>query len=194
MNIQITLSRAHKVVERLKALMSEQSAIAHQCLTDVSLSSNMVNAGQVNSLNARTAKGLAAIADYERFNAAWGMIRNAVGKANVTSGVSELLTQQETLSRQKGFLSNLSSNNDMNALQITQVADFTPVAATNSGRYNSDSISINMLSDDQRTGIANKLAEITKTIYVISDKVADANANKISFVLDDDLAGLLGLA
>lgn len=192
MEIKITLSRAHKVAERLKGLLAEQSAIACQNLSDVSITLSS-GGSQYPALVARTAAGLAAVTAYNRFNKVLGELRGFVGKVNAAAGVSDLLTQQETLSRQLGFLKSLleQSTGDVNAIQPSQLEFYKPLVVDRPLRE--PSVMVSLLPETHRKELEMAVAEAKKALFIVSDKVADANATKVAITLDEDMAELLGL-
>ena len=119
-------------------------------------------------------------------------LRMAIGKANVSNGVSDLLAQQEALSRSVALMQNVLGRVDVNAIQPSQLADYKPVVV-NERSMREPVVTVAMLSAKERAVIEEQLVAGKKAIFVISDKVADANATKIKFQMEHDLAGLLGL-
>ena len=191
MEVQVTLSRAHKVAERLKGLMNEQGQIAQQSLQDTNVS-GVTGATQITALTDKSLKGFEALSTYARYNEVFANLRMAIGKANVANGVSDLLAKQEALSRSVGLLQNVLGRVDFNAIQPSQLVDYKPVVV-NERSMREPTVSVAMLTAEQRKHVEEQLAAGKKAIFVISDKVADANATKIKFDLEPDLAGLLGL-
>jgi hypothetical protein len=193
MPVQLSLSRAHKVVERLKTLAQEQSQLASQNLADT-LVNGYAGDAQVESMTARASKGLSALTEYARLNSVLGDVRAQIGRANAAHGVGDLLARQETLSRQASLLQVILEQKDVGTLRPSDLQHYKPFNAGEQSMLRSPGVRVRMLSDDQSDQLARTLSGLRKEIFEISDKVADVNASRITLSLDNDLAQTLGLA
>lgn len=189
MQVKITLSRAHKVTERIKALLAELSSTAVYGLANASVP-RYTGEDQVELLSARSAKGIQAVGKYFKYNQVLTDLRLAISKANTDFGVSELLGQQEMLSRNCGLLKQLLTDVDVNAVAPSQLKDVRIPA--NPDRYRDPDIIVTLLTAADRAKLEADMVTLKKEMFVVSDKIADANANKITIELDEAIAADLG--
>lgn len=213
-NVSLTVNRWHKVVERLKGLIDEceqtmrhafKSTIAHAYL----------GPAQITELERLRAKGLEAKNQIGRLLSLRSLIRNAVAKHNTASGIHELLAEidanrqhikiiREILKRQHAgrvpidrietvFLDASKGENTLTAALETWKAD-----DEEGGYYIEQScakagVDVAMLTPDEVQEFKTLREKLELRNFKIHDMLADANIERVSLEIPEDLAKRLAI-
>ena len=114
-----------------------------------------------------------------------------VGAANLESGVSHLLAEQEGLSRRIALMKSILAK-PSNAISLDALPDYKPFGEQNSFARVTG-IQVSTLPTEISNDLAIELTKLQTQAFALSDKMADANASRISLELPDNIAEVLGL-
>lgn len=191
--ITMTLSRAHKVAERLKAKMSEAAAEADAGFGTVRVE-GVAGESQIQALASGRQKALKALAAHEQLNGALFALRSAIGRANASAGVSDGLAEQEMISRRLKLLRGIVAGSSARAIAPEDLADYRPLTTVKEVYgHRETGVEVTLLTLQAREELEAEIERLQKRAYKISDKVADANAAKVEIDLPDELVAELGL-
>lgn len=192
MRITMTLSRAHKVAERLRIKVTEaaQTAVAGLGVIRVD---GVGGDAQLASLAESRQKALEALGTHAQYNQALQDVRAAVGRANAVSGVSDLLAEQEAIARRIKLLRDILGASSAIAIQPEELAAYRPLTqARDIYSRGETGVPVTLLPAEVRAALESDLNALQKQQFAVSDKVADANATRIALDLPDDMAADLG--
>lgn len=202
--IVFSLSRLHKIAERASEACSERvqeiSRLAYQ------------RASSVEDFDAAKAKALKDAERIERLSAeraalasVVSAVRSALGKANAQHGVSDLLCAIETERREIAALTPLAgvSVDDVAAVEkvvarrreaaASILSSGSANAAAEARRERYENVVFSVVSDAARESAVESIRLAKLRVAALSDKLADANATRISVDVDARAAALLGL-
>jgi hypothetical protein len=191
-SITVTLSRAHKIADRLKGLVSAAAAQAREGLSVVNVN-GFAGDQQVERFAERRSASIVAIARFDELNCALTGVRSAIGRANVAAGVSDLLANQEGLKRRFALLKEFAKEAGANELQPEQLKEYRPLAPKERGFAVDSGVSVSPVTPAQRLEFEATTARIQKELFALSDKLADLNAYKITIAVPESVANELGL-
>ena len=186
----LTLSRWHKVAERLHGEALKLEERATQILTNTSITARN-RLGVADQLYLLSAEAKEAS---ERLAGLWtaiGTIRKALASENARVGVSSRLTEVDLLNRKIRFLTNVLTRQqaDMvspDRLEAVRDSDSGMGSATHT-------IRIRFLEVDAKRTLELDLAQATKVRNAILDHISDLNREKLALELPDESADVAGL-
>lgn len=181
--LSVSLTRAHKVAERLKAqaslLLQEASTAAGASrLTGVS-------PGQLERLRHQGEAVEQALAQAQRYLRAAAYVRIVIGRENEARSISAKLARMDAVKSLVNAIKLLLSNARGGALELGEIADYKPLSSDNSS-YSLPSV--NVVSVAARERIQADLLALQREAVLLSDEIAEANAARVLLELDDDLA------
>jgi hypothetical protein len=181
--LEITLSRAHKIAERLKTKATELGAESERLAHSVVISGKAP--GQAARLAEQGAKAIAAADAAEKRLRAVAAVRAAIAGENQKRGINAMLSNSDAVNKaiatRKSILETAKDGN----VTVFEFADYTPLAED---AYGSGSVRVNMFTDAQREKLAGELAALQREAFGLADQVAEANAARFTIELDDDIA------
>lgn len=186
-NFTLTLNRAHKIASRL-AGMSQDTLRAMQTQA-LPVTVSLPAANLEAKLAERKAAFFALKTKHQRLCVAVRRVREAIGKANGQSGVSDLLAEQAFVSTQLTAASQIVAYLERDAIEANEVP--ADAKADAYGRY--PTADVYALSKDERNALLLERDELQAAAHGVADRVADANRFTVSFELDEDLAKAVGL-
>ena len=185
----ITLSRAHKIAERLGQSAGEAKSQALALSGSVTLSG--FTQPQVKRMQGNGAAALAQLALYTRLIGAQTAARTVIGSANEAHGVSAVLAQIEGNKKVLSALSAVASGQGADAVQLSELGEYKSVG--NAETLRSSCIEVAMLDHGQAALLSEQTKALERRNFVLSDLLADTNARTVVIEMDDDLAALMGL-
>lgn len=197
MKYTLTLSRWHKVAERLNAGSKECETRALTALTATTVSpwnKEGVEAKAVE-IAERARTDLAVI---EAATSAVARIRTALAQRNVELGISERLAEADAANRRTRLYRELLDKQgmdmvkpaDMRHVPATVATDETYSFSRRAGPAITLAIADKTLLDELRA----KLAREQARAHALLDEVADANREKLELELETELSEIAGLA
>ena len=193
----LTLSRWHKVTERLNAGSKERESRALTALTATTVSpwNKEGVEGKAAEIAERAKADLGVI---EAATAAVARIRTALAQRNVELGISGRLAEAEAANRRTRLYRELLDKQgvdmvrpaDMRHVPSTLAAEETFSFSRRAGSAITLAIADKTLLDELRA----KLSREQALANTMLDEVADANREKLELELDKELSEIAGLA
>ena len=189
-NFNVTLTRAHKIVERIRSKLSELEKEIGFVLPTIQIT-GYAGEHQMAETKVLVNNALASQVKHKELLDIMTEIRTKVGAANVESGVSHLLAEQEGLSRRIALMKSILAK-PSNAISLDALPDYKPFGEQNSFARVTG-IQVSTLPTEISNDLATELTKLQTQAFALSDKMADANASRISLELPDNIAEVLGL-
>jgi hypothetical protein len=195
MKYSLTLTRWHKVAERINAALKEREARALAVLTATAISPWNKEGIEAKSedLAVRARSDLALI---ETGTAAVAAIRAALAKRNAELGISERLAEADAVNRRVKLYRELL---EKQSADMVRPADVRHVPATIAGddagwiRRSAATITLAIADKALLDELRAKLAREQARAHALLDAVADANREKLELDLADELVEIAGL-
>lgn len=188
-SVTVTLSRAHKINERINTKLAELRALVASKGQAVSVQS-YAGEEQIDLIKAGAAAALAAVPTYVALAIAQASLRQAVGRANASTGISDLLTTVEKNKRLVSLCDALIAVAPNANTLSTDALSKRPV-----GEMIKDygSVAVSSLSAAQLEPYAATKATLERENFALQDKLSDLNAHKVSFEVDEQIIDMLSL-
>lgn len=183
--IQVSLTRAHKIAERLKAHATELLSNSM-----VSGSPTLINGRAAAQLERMGASGIKAVADFEkaeRVLRACANVRTVIARENQSRGISAKLAELDAVNKLVAQAKSLHESFGSAQIELNEVATYQPLG--NEGSYQSG-LRVNVVEPASRDSLQQHLRRLQREAVQLSDAVAEANAARVELVLDDDLAAI----
>lgn len=198
MKYKLTLSRWHKVTERINAALKDSEAYIKAAYTATTISP--WNKADIELKAA--AIGSRAVAELDRFAAgskAIATIRAVLARRNAELGISDRLAEADAAHRRVAIYKSVLDGQmvDMVRPENVSVLPSELIGETGSwglGRRTAQSITLqvadNALLEALRENLASEQARATRLL----DEVADLNREKVEIEVVREVAGIAGLA
>lgn len=186
-----TLNRAHKLVERVRQMLNDETARARTAFLPVTLH-GYAGEGQVAALVEQGVVGEAALTRHAVLNDALYRLRAAIGRANVEAGVHDLLAEQDALNRRLQALRSLLDCRPMTAIEPCALADYLAMGKSE-GAMRASMVTVATMPAQALATIRAEAAALEKTLYALSDRIAERNLTRITVSIDAQLAHDIGL-
>lgn len=184
-----TLNRAHAIAQRLKGMLAETGkraterlAYAHASLRDQG------NSIQEEKFNRNRMEGVEALFLWGKINNTLTALRQAIGKANIETGVGDLLAKQDGLNRRLQLLRSITAQRSDDSVEPSQLA---LIQAPSADRFHS--VTVDVLGAEARADVEAEIKAIEREIYQIADHIAEKNLTRITFSIDERIAEEAGL-
>lgn len=183
--IELSLSRAHKVAERLKSASKEAFGEAISLAAPQTIR-GVAGKAHVERLQAQEARAMALMNRAELLSQALVSVRTRIGQENETRGISGMLAELEGLNRLISQRKELLAYAKEDSLSIAELSDYRQFGTGESpSPYG---VQVRMLSDAARSQLEEAIAVAQREAYALSDRIAEANARRMSLELDDAIA------
>jgi hypothetical protein len=190
--ISNTLTRWHKVAERIKGATTElmQANVAvlstgHQIDGDTfTVRKTTLKAESENALVAKTSL-------YFSLLDALFAIRKSLAHANTSEGVSDRLNEMEAAKQKGTYYAALLETAD-GALSVDEFAALAAKRSGSSG-HSMYGVNVTFMSAEQKAVLTEKRDAARREVNALADRLADANATKLSLTLSDEVVAFLGL-
>lgn len=183
MEVKVTISRLHKLVERLKARIGKLNAEAATALGQGKNWRVSPTDESLQRVRAGTAAGLAAANEAIRLAGEMAKVRGIISSHNERLGVSVRLAQIDGLNVQLTQLKNVLATSGAH----TSIEEL-PAGSTLTGDYG---VTTGVLFDTDRTAVTELMETLQRDAYRLSDEVAEANATRVAVELDESIAALV---
>jgi len=189
-----TLTRWHKVAERLSREYTESVYAAKQTLSNTRVSSYL-------GVEQQEALHLAAQDAKERLERAFRVqdavteVRQALGDANVKNGVSTKLAVLDKLNRRLKVLTELIESQNPSMISIDQLQSIPADYVADGNSYDSKRPQLHMrlLGKNDLMEIKRDFESIRAQSYALSDEIADLNRATLSLTVSEEVAKLTGI-
>jgi len=190
----LTLTRWHKVAERLSREYTESVYAAKQTLSNTKVSSYL-GAEQQNALRTAAQDATARLARAFRVQDAVSEARRALGDANVKNGVSPKLAELDKFNRRLKVVTELIEGQSPSMISIDQLANIPADYVADGSSYESKRplLHVRMLSKDDLDGLRAEFEAIRAQSYALSDEIADLNKATLTLSVSLEVAKLAGI-
>ena len=190
----LTLTRWHKVAERLAREYGEAVSESRSTLTQTAISAYL-GEEQEEFLQTQTQTALTNLDRAFRIQDAVAHVRHLVGDANVREGVSAKLAEFDKLNRRVKALSEVVESQSSDMVSVTQLRSIPKDYVADGASYDSKRprIKVRMLDSQALERLADQLSNARKAAYALSDEVSDLNKAKLSIELESEVASAAGL-
>jgi hypothetical protein len=195
MKHELTLTRWHKVVQRIGAAVKEREERTVAALTATSISP--WNKEGIEAKAAEIAeRARADLALVESGTAAIARIRAALGERNAALGVSERLAQADAGNRRAKLYRDVLEKQKADMVRPADVRHLPLGISGDEPIWSRGSAGIRLAIADAALleELRAKLAREQARVHGLLDAVADANREKLELDLADELAEIAGLA
>lgn len=183
--LSISLSRAHKIAERIKARMGELFSEAAG-LAAVQNVTGVSGDAQVAKLSEQGARALEVFSRAEKFSVELAALRARIGAENQERGVNAMLARLEGYNRLVANLKSLINQGKAAGIAPAELAGYKPL--TDSTRFGAIAVSVVVLKAEQVAQLEQRLAQAQREAFALSDQIAEANAARFTVELADDIA------
>jgi hypothetical protein len=190
----LTLTRWHKVAERLSREYTESVYTAKQTLSNTKVSSYL-GAEQQDALRTAAQDATERLARAFRVQDAVREVRRALGDANVKNGVSPKLAELDKLNRRLKVVTELIEGQSPSMISIEQLENIPSDYVADGNSYDSKRplLHVRMLSRDDLTRLKADFESIRIQAYALSDEVADLNKATLTLTVLLEVAALAGI-
>lgn len=176
----VSISRLHKLAERLKQRVSELNDEATNNFSAEQIRGE-VYANLTERVAARVQAGLEAVRQAEMLGREAAKIRAVIAHHNERLGISRKLAQQDILSRQLAQLKTLSSVTNLRKVDEIGVGQ----------KVSEYGESFDVLTSDVRAELKKQTDRLQREVYGLSDEVAEANATRVEIELPAEVLDLI---
>jgi len=197
MNHTLTLTRWHKVAERINSALKEREtrAVAAFVATTISPWNKEGVEQKVAAIAARAKADLALI---EAAGAAVAAIRSALALRNAELGIAGRLAEVEATNRRIALYRAVLEKQTADMVQPEHVrhvpAHAVPEAEPAWGRREAPRVTLQVADAGLLAGLATKLAREQARAHALLDEIADLNREKLELDLAPELNEIAGLS
>lgn len=190
----LTLTRWHKVAERLARDYGESVSESRSALSQTVISSYL-GEEQEQFLKVQARNALGNLERAFRIQDAVAHIRHLVGEANVREGVSAKLAEFDKLNRRVKTLAEVVDSQSTDMVPVTQLRHIPKDYVADGANYDSKrpKIKVRMLEMQELESLGDQLTAARKAAYALSDEVSDLNKARLAIELETEVASAAGL-
>lgn len=186
--VEVSLSRLHKVAERLKIIANEALASSQRLAQNVSLN-GVGGASQVERLKAQAKDAFEASERAEKYLRECARVRTQIGSQNEQRGIAALMAQQDVVnklvSHKKSLLEQAKS---VGAVAPDELLDYK-VVVSGEGRFSmSSGVSVNVLGSGAVSTLEQEISDLQREAFTLSDKMAELNSARVKMEFDPEIA------
>jgi len=197
MNHSLTLTRWHKVAERINAALKEREARVIAAFTAATISPWNKEAVEDKAAGI-AARAKADLALIEHAAAAVATIRSALALRNAELGISARLAEVEAANRRVALYREVLDKQTVDMVRPGHVRHVPAHAAADSepswGRREPPRITLQVADATLLAELASKLARDQARAHALLDEIADLNREKLELDLPPELNEIAGLA
>lgn len=194
--VELTLNRWHKVVERLTLQLSHVDSQLRDAGAPVRV--NLIPGSDLRSFDADIQKFDSLLAEYQLLGSTIYTIKSAVGVANAQLGISDKIAMQAALRKQANAFRRAMAS--MKGTGVTQdeaknlLKVLTKKAIAEEGTNSlQTAVMVKLFTDEQVAMIDTNIVAIERNINRIADEVSDLNKEKIKLNIAAYAVAVAGL-
>lgn len=191
---EVSLARAHKITERLGAMMTaaQKNAIAKSASVRVT---SYTGDEQISAIEKSAKEAIEAAAFFEQLSKTHKSVRVKISDANTAHGISALLAEIESNKRIASLATQLSETGpDVNTINTESLKSYQPQADSTGGIYgNTRGVMVTSILRSDAEVFAKHKEMLDRLNYALTNILADLNGNKIEIQVPLRLAPDLGL-
>lgn len=197
MKHNLTLTRWHKVAERINAALKEREARALVALTAAAVSP-WNKEGVEEKATAMAVRAKADLALVEQGSAAVAAIRSALALRNAELGIAARLADVEAANRRIALYRAVLEKQTVDMVRPEHVRHVPAHAVADNepawGRREAPRITLQVADAGLLAELASKLAREQARAHALLDEIADLNREKLELGIAPELEELAGLA
>lgn len=197
MKHSLTLTRWHKVAERIGTALKEREARTVSALTSTTISP-WNKEGVEEKAASIAARAKADVALFEAGTAAIAAIRSALAGKNAELGISARLAEVEALNRRVALYRAILDKQSVDMVSAAHAREVPVLAVADTesgwGRREPPRITLQIADAALLAELASRLARDQARAHGLLDEIADLNRNKLELDLDTELEEIAGLA
>lgn len=185
--LEITLTRAHKIAERLKLHANEllQSGGGGY----VESFQSPPTETQMARLAERRDSSLNSLAKAEAVLHAVARVRTVIAEENQKRGINEMLAELDAVTRLSGHLKTVVNAIPSNLLLVEEIA--APSFVWPKSEYHSN-VTAGLLTSQDKTELQERLRRLQAQAFKLTDRIAEANARRFTLDLEPEFCVLVG--
>ena len=190
----LTLSRWHKVAERLSREYTETVYKAKQVLTQTRVST-YVGEGQEQALRDQTADWTQRLERAFRLQDAIALIRSVLGDRNVEAGVSGLLAEFDKLNRRQKVLTEIIEGQSADMIGVSELSKLPADYVADGDNYDRrrPQLRVRLLERAEVARLQKELDVVKARAYALADEIAERNKATASIEITEEVAAAAGL-
>lgn len=197
MKHSLTLTRWHKVTERIGAALKEREARTLSAFTGTTISP-WNKEGMEEKAASIAARAKADVALFEAGTVAIAAIRSALGRANAELGISARLAEVEALNRRIALYRGILDKQSVDMVSAAHVREVPVHAVADTeagwGRREPPRITLQIADAAFLAELASRQARDQARAHGLLDEIADLNRSKLELDLSSELEEIAGLA
>ncbi|MDR3298734.1 MAG: hypothetical protein LBU43_01715 [Candidatus Accumulibacter sp.] len=189
----LSLSRWHKVAERLARIYAELTQNAKDTFNNTQIS-GYLGESKVDRLRELSKIQIANLQRAFRVQDALAHIRQAVGEGNAKTGVAKELADYDALSRRHKLLESILTAQDGEMVTFEEMRQL-PSQIVTEDRYDRGKAGVRVrMFDAQSFAALRAEADGLRTrIYALTDRISDLNRERLTLELQEKIAQEAGL-
>ena len=189
----LTLSRWHKVAERLSRDYTETVFKAKQALTQTRVSA-YVGESQEAALREQASDWSARLERAFRLQDGIGDIRRVLGDANAQHGITALLAEFDKLNRRQKVLTELVEGQAPDMIAIGELKHIPADYVADGDNYDRrrPQLRVRMLERAEVIRLREELDAVRARAYALADEIAERNKATLTLELTGEVAGAAG--
>lgn len=189
----LSMSRWHKVAERLARNYTELTQTVRNTLTNTQVS-GFLGEAQVGRLHELASHQVANLDRAFEVQDALAIIRQAIGDANVRVGVSKDLAEYDALSRRQKLLENILAAQTSEMVGFDELPQL-PKQIVTEDRYDRSkgTVRVCMLDSDALAKLKGEAESLRARVYGLADRISDLNRERLTIDLTEEIAQVAGL-
>lgn len=197
MNYALTLTRWHKVAERINAALKERDARVVAAFTAATISP-WNKEGVEHKAAGIAARGKADLVLVEQGSAAVAAIRSALARRNAELGIAARLAEVEAANRRIALYRAVLDKQSVDMVEPGHVrhvpANAAPEGEPSWGRREAARITLQVADGGLLAELEVKLAREQARSHALLDEIADLNREKLELDIASELHEIAGLA
>jgi hypothetical protein len=189
----LSLSRWHKVAERLARNYTELTQAVRNTLTNTQVN-GFLGETQVGRLHELASHQVASLDKAFQVQDALAKIRQAIGDANARVGVSKDLADYDALSRRQKLLETILAAQTSEMVSFEELPQL-PKQILTEDRYDRSkgSVRVRMLDGDALAKLKGDVESLRAKVYGLADRISDLNRERLTIDLTEEIAQVAGL-
>lgn len=192
-NYTLSISRWHKVAERLSRTYTELTQGVRKTYTNTQISGYLGESqiARIRELGERESINLLRAFTLQN---ALILIRQAIGEVNAKTGVTHELAEYDALMRRHKLLESILTAQSTDMIGLDEIL-MLPQQVAKEDRYDRSSanVTVKVLSSETESDLRRQAEALLVKAYALSDKISDLNREKLSLDLPEDIAQAAGL-
>lgn len=189
----LTLSRWHKVAERLARSYSELTQTARNTFNNTQIN-GYLGPDQVCRLQEMATQQIDNLYQAFEMQDALAHIRQAVGDTNARIGVSRELAEYDALTRRQKLLESILAAQNTAMVGFNELTEL-PNMIFSEDRYDRSKalVRVRMLDNDMTQKLRAEVDALRVRVYALADRISDLNHERLTLEISEEIATAAGL-